>query len=556
MKWLRYSALRKLLAMLGMTALLCALLSVGASAEGTTPSSGKFVQFEAGRYLLKDDGTVWLFDRAKHTVQRLAGMNDIVKISGSYAHVLALRKDGKIVSYGWNSHGQLGDAYVSDGNFYVADVVGLTDVVDVAAAFQRSYALKKDGSLWVWGDNAFGMQGYNTFPIEFPVRIPGSANIVGLAPGDEVSLLKKDGTVAYYKGSKATSTFTGTQSFGKESFKTGYRYNNLFPVSFMSIDKLPGLSGVKKIWGSNFGEAKFAMQANGAVWMWGDLYGNDVDGRKPKAMKEIVSPKKIVAGVSHALFLMPDGTVRGSGSNALGERGDGVKTKPDADDVAALFHPKKIAGLKGIADVWAGQYESYALGIDGTTLWFWGDNNGDAPVIPKGKKQIFAPTKIPYTVAKDPFYTQKPYGPDLSGIDMTLAAPEVSAVTPVPSADGDRYDYRISFAPATSDAARQVSYEIHMDGMKDELVLPGSPDGQDVVHLWATEKPIEGNGCEGCSYGRPPYLGDSGGGGAAEVKIYVLATDSQSGKHRRSSTYVYDFADKANPKLVRTVEEW
>ncbi|MHC4643394.1 MAG: fibronectin type III domain-containing protein, partial [Planctomycetota bacterium] len=69
--------------------------------------------------------------------------NDFVSIATGRYHNLALRKDGSIVGWGDNWHGQ---AMPPDGNDFVA----------ISAGGWHSLALRSNGSIVGWGNNDYG----------------------------------------------------------------------------------------------------------------------------------------------------------------------------------------------------------------------------------------------------------------------------------------------------------------------------------------------------------------------------------------------------------------
>jgi alpha-tubulin suppressor-like RCC1 family protein len=80
---------------------------------------------------------------------------------------LGLRSDGTLWAWGYNFYGQLGDASTTSRQVPVAVVtpapVGAgTTWTRVAAGQGHSAALRSDGSLWAWGKNDIGQLGNNT----------------------------------------------------------------------------------------------------------------------------------------------------------------------------------------------------------------------------------------------------------------------------------------------------------------------------------------------------------------------------------------------------------
>ncbi len=81
------------------------------------------------------------------------GAERIVQVSIGASHVLALREDGRILSWGSNKYGQLGRQPVQETVLDTPALVeGIDDAVLVSAGdFPVSMAVRRDGSLWVWG---------------------------------------------------------------------------------------------------------------------------------------------------------------------------------------------------------------------------------------------------------------------------------------------------------------------------------------------------------------------------------------------------------------------
>ncbi|WP_234554929.1 RCC1 domain-containing protein [Thermus caliditerrae] len=158
-------------------------------------------------YVAKD-GTVWAWGRnqdgelgigKKSEVElkpvRVQGLTDVVAVVAGHGHSLALRKDGTVWAWGQNDRGQVGP---TANPLVPTQVRGLTDVVKIAAATQTSYALKRDGSVWAWGWGRWGMLGTGDFEdrlIPTQVKLPARVQAISVIAETVAAALDVDGAV-------------------------------------------------------------------------------------------------------------------------------------------------------------------------------------------------------------------------------------------------------------------------------------------------------------------------------------------------------------------------
>jgi alpha-tubulin suppressor-like RCC1 family protein len=104
-------------------------------------------------------------------------------IAASTYHSLALKSDGTVMAWGYNSSGELGDGTTMQRTSPVA-VTGLNGVVAVAAGGGHSLALKSDGTVMAWGHNDYGQLGDSTTTNRSsPVAVAGLAGVLAVAAG-------------------------------------------------------------------------------------------------------------------------------------------------------------------------------------------------------------------------------------------------------------------------------------------------------------------------------------------------------------------------------------
>ena len=168
-------------------------------------------------------------------------------------HCLAVKRDGSLWSWGSNDTGQLGLGSAKYGPHPRPQRVAGADWKAVGVGVEFSVALKRDGSLWTWGNNNLGALGQGTSTEELrywrPTRVGRSSDWKAIAVGqDWVLALKRDGSLWAW----------GENDSGQLGL--GDKVTRKSPTRVRS-------SGWAKIAaGSDF---SLALKANGSFWAWG-----------------------------------------------------------------------------------------------------------------------------------------------------------------------------------------------------------------------------------------------------------------------------------------------
>jgi alpha-tubulin suppressor-like RCC1 family protein len=231
-------------------------------------------------------------------------LTDVISVESGNGFSLALRRDGTVWSWGWNAYGQLGDGTITHRNSPV-QVKGLTDVTAVAAGGRYALALKKDGSVWAWGtilsfkDSRDMSQAVTTTPIKVSVL----SDVISIAAGADALALSSDGTV--WK----------CWTWGRSSRDV------LEPI------QVAGLDGVIAI--SSKGDHAMALKRDGTVWTWGKNHdcqlgdGTRIDRTVPVQVEELADVSAIAAGGAHSVALKRNGEIWTWGAGNKGQLGDG-----------------------------------------------------------------------------------------------------------------------------------------------------------------------------------------------------------------------------------------
>jgi alpha-tubulin suppressor-like RCC1 family protein len=111
-----------------------------------------------------------------------------VAIAAGRSHSLAVLNDGRVFAWGDNSNGQLGDGSYTSLVSVVQPVPGIAGAVDVAAGAQHSLALLSDGRVLAWGSNAAGQLGDGSFVRKRTPVDTGARAVARIRAGGATSL--------------------------------------------------------------------------------------------------------------------------------------------------------------------------------------------------------------------------------------------------------------------------------------------------------------------------------------------------------------------------------
>jgi alpha-tubulin suppressor-like RCC1 family protein len=219
---------------------------------------------------IKTDGTLWLWGLGGNgqlgigsagyrssPVQTVAGGTNWKQVSVGATWVAAVKTDGTLWTWGYNGDGQLGDNTQTERNSPVQTIsAGTNWKVVSAGADGHTSAIKTDGTLWLWGRNAYGQLGINTTSpnrVSSPVQtITGGTNWKHVSTGKGyTAAIKTDGTLW-------TWGFNGDGQLGDNT-----RTSRSSPVQTIAAGNNWRLlaSGAYNI--------TAAIKTDGTLWVWG-----------------------------------------------------------------------------------------------------------------------------------------------------------------------------------------------------------------------------------------------------------------------------------------------
>ena len=357
---------------------------------------------------LKADGSVFLWGQMNGSLVPLKvdSLTDIVAIEGGNTHIVALKSDGTVWVWGSNATGQFGNGTTTDSSIPVQAGNGMTGVAVIEAGNNFTMVIKSNGTVWAWGNNAYGQLGNGTRTNSLlPIQIEGLSDIISIAAQNtQNAAVRSDGSVWAWG-------FNGYSIAGDGIFNSSYI---LKPVKVREIhNALDVDAGLL---------ALIVLTLDGNIWTWGgNTYGqlgNGLSGSSnipykvgsmPFNLAVPPIPKanncSVAAGSGYTVELKDDGTVWAWGSNSDGQLGNGttldsavpvqIETLTDiaaisADSTGALTAALKSDGtvftwgngssvpvqtdtLANVAAIAAGKSHMAVLKTDGT-VFTWGDN--------------------------------------------------------------------------------------------------------------------------------------------------------------------------------------
>lgn len=301
--------------------LLVSLLTLPAISLAATPwySHGR-----AHTLTLTEDGKVWALGENDHgelgtgtfggealEPKMINGLDGIVAVLAGGRHSVALKKDGTVLTWGFNASGQLGDGTTqnSPAPFKVA---GVSNVKAIATGSGHVVALKHDGTVWAWGGNHSGQVGNGDYQdCMTPTQVPGLQDVIAIAAGAfNTTALKKDGTLWSWG-------FNGRGQLGN-----GAKERSSIPV------RVSGLDDVHAIAAGDWHVV--ALKHDGSVWAWGSNHASQLGSSStayslsPVQVPGINNITDITASVGHTIAIARNDTVWAWGDAGTGMWGNGI----------------------------------------------------------------------------------------------------------------------------------------------------------------------------------------------------------------------------------------
>ncbi len=216
----------------------------------------------------------------------------------------ALLADGKVLAWGNNEDGQLGDGSFSAGSATPVEVKGISNAVAISAGSGHALALLATGRVVAWGSNFYGQLGDGTTThADEPVAVEGLEHVAAVSAGGDISVaLLESGEVMAW----------GTNEHGELGKSPLEAEKSDVPVSVAGVSGVTAISAGSK--DNGFGAHVLALLGDGRVMAWGSNShgqlgnGSGGEGQKsatPVEVSGLTDVTSIAAGATDSLAAGP-----------------------------------------------------------------------------------------------------------------------------------------------------------------------------------------------------------------------------------------------------------
>ena len=271
--------------------------------------------------------------------------------------IIGLKKDGTLWGYGDNTYDQFGLGTASESFYTEFTQIPIDDIKDVVLSFYLTIVLKNDGTVWACGYQSQGEAGLgNTRSIpNFTKLNVENVKQVCVNSQSATFLVQNDGSVwstgRNINGQLGLGDFTNRTSFAKTN-----------------------LTNVKEVRAGQ--QATFAIKNDGTVWACGANYGHLGLGNQTRQSKfvqvttNVSDVKDIRCGETHTVMLKNDGTLWVCGNNTNYALGTG---QAESTRLLTFTQVTDIDNVKSISANGDGR-NTFVVKND-NTLWVCGNNS-------------------------------------------------------------------------------------------------------------------------------------------------------------------------------------
>ncbi len=299
----------------------------------------------------------------------------VTSVRAGCDHALALTANGHLLAWGENTEGQLGDGSPASTDTPVrVRLPKGTKVRAIRAGCDHNLALTTRGRVLAWGFNRLGELGNGSRhsrarPVR--VKIPRGTRIKAISAGCDHNLaLTTRGRVLAWGYGKSGQLGIGSRKLRTRPVRVKFPGRARIKIIAAGCDHSLAVSTHGQLYGWGFNadgevgdgstterDAPVKISIDGPV-------SSGLPGRAAAAARVV----SLFAGGRHSLALLSTGTVLAWGDNSAGQLGDGLPGGSDVPVAVALPGGSRVRAIS------ASDFDSLALTASGHVL-AWGDNS-------------------------------------------------------------------------------------------------------------------------------------------------------------------------------------
>lgn len=335
--------------------------------KASSIADGNGVMVASGR-----DGTVWQWGSQNGSLtpkpRQVEGISSAQSVAAGYSSRYALLANGRVMAWGGNGAGQLGNGTTSSYNEKPGEVQSLDSVKAIASSTSTAYALRSDGTVWAWGNGREGHLGSGKPEDALNHNELGPVKVLGLSDVVSIGATANDGFAV-----RSDGTVWGWGNSYNKLLGDDINQNAISPV------QIKGLSNIKFLGNSSLSNTEFAVDGNGQAWGWGSSRAGAMGDGKCDLGQDSSTPVPIPG--------MTDVTsISGSERSAFAVRSDGSLYSWGYNDAATLANgtpseqcstPDRVNNIGAVRQVYMGNIAAFAI-----------SGSGGVPPIPSEPKPL------------------------------------------------------------------------------------------------------------------------------------------------------------------------
>lgn len=377
--------------------------SIPVQVQSTTGPSGwnDWVMITAGgghSCGIRKDGTAWCWGWATagklgdnqsaanrlrpvqvHSDTGPEGWNDWVHISANWDHTCGVRHNGTAWCWGNAATGRLGDGQTTTSRLRPTQVLndsggaGWDDWITVEADYQHSCGLRRNGTIWCWGQNGgSGILGNGGgADSSLPVQVQDSTG-----PGAWNDWVTMDTGIYHNCGTRASGRSYCWGNHGDGRLGDGQMALwKPRPVEINTDTGLPGWDDWYTVKAGGAGGC--GVRADGRAWCWGSntfsQVGDGTTTHRPRPVqvnRSIEQLSKMSVGANHVCSARDYGSGWCWGMGSQGRLGNNLTT--NANKPVFVIGPGGSYQPNNLVAMSAGSYHSCGIAADGSA-WCWGE---------------------------------------------------------------------------------------------------------------------------------------------------------------------------------------